>query len=221
MSRRHKHDKHRNDPADQPHSVPKTGVVDDEEQTSEPVGEPQSDAAPAAKDLVADEVADLRREVAEWRDKYLRALADQQNALRRSANERDDAIRYANAGLLRAVLDAVDDFDRAIEAAEQAESAGIVVEGMRIVQEKLRKFLRDHHVEPIEAELTPFDPAMHEALMQQPSREHAPGTVIQQVRRGYRLHDRVLRPAKVIVAAAPPEGEQGTKPEETENDADV
>jgi len=152
---------------------------------------------------VADPEAELRREVAEWKDKYLRALAEQQNAMRRAANERDDSIRFANAGLLRSLLEVVDDFDRAMDAAQQAETAAGVVDGVKLVQEKLAKFLRDQNVEPIEAQGAMFDPGQHEALLQQPSAEHAAGTVIQQVQRGYRLRDRVLRPAKVIVAAGP------------------
>lgn len=152
-----------------------------------------------------DPLVQARNEAQEWKDKYLRALAEVQNALRRAANEREDAVRYANGNLLRNLLEVVDDIERALAGAGQCDSVAAVLEGVKLVHEKLLKFLRDHQVEPIDAEGKAFDPSQHEAMMQQPSAEAAPGTVLQQLQRGYRLHERLLRPAKVIVAAAPPE----------------
>ncbi|HRX83698.1 MAG TPA: nucleotide exchange factor GrpE [Phycisphaerae bacterium] len=197
MSRRHKHGHdqiHENAPGVAP------GVAESE--LSEESGAEENTAAPAAAGAggAAD---DPQREVAEWKDKYLRARAEMQNAVRRAANERDDAVRYANAGVLKDLLEVVDDFERAVAAAEQADSTASVIDGVKMVQEKLAKFLRDHQVEPIDAQDAPFDPMQHEALLQQPSRDVPAGTVLQQVQRGYRLRDRVLRPAKVIVATAP------------------
>lgn len=195
MSRRNKHE--------EPVNAPDAADLAEGEILLGDQGAPPS--VPATAD---DPAATLRREVEEWKDKYLRARAEMQNAARRAANEREDAVRYANAGVLRDLLDVVDDFERALAAADQTNSA--VVEGLRLVQEKLAKFLRDHQVEPIEAQGAAFDPNQHEALLQQPSAEATPGTVLQQVQRGYRLRDRVLRPAKVIVATAVPgAGESG------------
>jgi len=193
MSRRHKHD-HEEVHEHAPGVAP--GVAERDVAAEENAGAEASVAAEGAAD-------DPQREVAEWKDKYLRARAEMQNAARRAANERDDAVRYANAGVLKDLLEVVDDFERAVAAAEQADSTASVIDGVKMVQEKLAKFLRDHQVEPIDAQDAPFDPMQHEALLQQPSRDVPAGTVLQQVQRGYRLRDRVLRPAKVIVATAP------------------
>jgi molecular chaperone GrpE len=199
MSRRNKHNEHTATES------PPAGLTEADRQ-ADAVGAAQPQTATDIADSAGpgvDEVQTLRREVEEWKDKFLRARAEQQNALRRAANERDESVRYAQADLLRGLIEVVDDFDRALAAAEQAETVAGVIAGIKLVHAKLAKFLRDHHVETIEAQHALFDPAQHEALMQQPTSDHAPGTVIQQAQRGYRLRDRVLRPAKVVVAAAP------------------
>ncbi len=192
MSKKNKKDKHRDQASDP--------MAEQQEPASE---EPTiADAAPSEAGE-NDEVTRLRVEVGEWKDKFLRAKAEQQNVARRAANELEESIRYANTGVLRALVDVADDLDRTLEAAGKSESVEAVVDGVRMVRDKLNSMLRNHHVEPIEAENQPFDPARHEALMQQPSAEHEPGTVVQQVQKGYTLRERVLRPAKVIVAAPP------------------
>jgi molecular chaperone GrpE len=162
-------------------------------------------SAPNDSTGATDEVAILRQEVEEWRDKYLRAKAELQNAMRRATNERLEAVQYANADLLRALLDVVDDFDRTLEISHASESVEAVVEGVRLIRDKMEKLLRDHAVEPIDAQDEKFDPNLHQALMRQPTNDHEPGTVVQQVQRGYKHRERVLRPAKVIVATVPPD----------------
>lgn len=132
----------------------------------------------------------------------LRAKADYQNLSRRLTAERQEAVRFANADLMRSITGVLDDFDRAIAAAEGEAESGFV-QGVRLVRENLLKALSDHGLAAIEAAGQPFDPAQHEALMQQPSSEHAPGTVVEEVSKGYSLRDRVIRPSKVIVAGEP------------------
>jgi molecular chaperone GrpE len=192
-----------------------TEPVTPEQETGDPVSSTSEgsdravEASAGSSDPRAAEITRLEAEVAALKDKFLRSKAEQQNAQRRAENEVADAVRYANSGLLRGLLDVADDFERALEAAGQCESVQQVIDGVSLVRDKLTKFLDDQHVKVIDAEGTAFDPQQHEALMQQPTGEHAPGTVVQQVQRGYRLRDRVLRPAKVIVATAPPEAEDG------------
>ena len=154
----------------------------------------------------------LRGELEQWKDKFLRAKAEQQNALRRAENQARESVRFANADLLRSLLDVADDLDRTLEVAGQDGSAdasakGALVEGVRIIQGKIGKILADNGVTAIEAVGQAFDPSLHEAMMQQPSDKHEAGTVIQQLQTGYQLHNRVLRPAKVIVASAKPADE--------------
>ena len=117
--------------------------------------------------------------------------------------ELTDAYRYANAELMKLLVRVVDDFERSLAAASKPDNLPAVVEGVRLVYENLNKALADHGLETIEALHRPFDPKIHEALLQQPSDKHPPGTVIEQIARGYRLRDRVVRPAKVIVAKEP------------------
>jgi molecular chaperone GrpE len=165
-----------------------------------------SAGAPAVESPTApeDELALLRREVAELRDKNLRLMAELQNQQKRAQREKQEAQRFAEAELARALLNVLDDLERAQEAARSAQDAQAVAEGVRLVSEHFLKVLRDHHVAPIEALGRPFDPAFHEAMLQQPSAEQAAGTVLQEIARGYTMHERVLRPSRVVVSSGPP-----------------
>jgi molecular chaperone GrpE len=151
--------------------------------------------------------SELQARIESLEDALLRAKADYQNFQRRATTERFDAVRYANAELMRSLLNAMDDFDRTLAASNDA-TLDTIVAGVRLVYENLQKALADNGLEIIEAKGQSFDPAIHQALLQQPSDEHMPGTVIEQVTRGYRLRDRVLRPARVVVAKAPDNGTQ-------------
>ena len=154
---------------------------------------PQEAAVPAA-----DELAGLK-------DKLLRARAELANVQRRAANEKDEALRYAIAAFARDLLPVVDDFERILEAAGSGGDPGGILAGAKLVYENLLKVLKNHHLERIEAEGQPFDPTWHEAVMQQPSPDHPPRTVLREVQKGYRLHDRLLRAAKVVVSGEPVE----------------
>ncbi len=153
-----------------------------------------------------DSIAGLQARIESLENSLLRAKADYQNAQRRSTADRIDAVRFANADLMRSLLNVLDDFDRTLAVAGEATHDNLI-EGVRLVYENLQKSLTEHGLETIEAKGEPFDPTIHEALMQQPSDEFAPGTVMEQVTRGYRLRDRVLRPARVVVAKAADDSE--------------
>ncbi len=154
------------------------------------------------------------RERDEFKDKWLREKAEAQNQARRLRADRDEAVHLANVHFARSLLAVVDDLERTLEAA-QAEgvaskkrtNAAALIEGVRIVYDHLLKVLGEHHVERIEAVGQPFDPTCHEAMTQQPSADHPNGTVLQEVQKGYRLKERVLRPARVIISSAPPDAE--------------
>jgi molecular chaperone GrpE len=143
-------------------------------------------------------VEEAQREIELLRDKNLRLMADMRNAQQRSQREREEAIRYAEADFARDLLVVLDDLDRAIQSASGGDPA--LSEGVRIVQEQFQKVLRNHGITPIEAEGREFDPQWHEALMQQPHASRPAGTVSQELARGYRMHERVLRPSRVIVS---------------------
>ena len=155
----------------------------------------------AATSTTQDQLAQMQAKIDSLEDSLLRAKAEAQNIQRRAATERNEAIRFANAELMRTLIPVLEDFDRTFEAAGTTDKS--ILEGTRLVHANLIKALRDAGLEPIEARGEDFDPTIHEALMHQPSEDFPPGRVIEQVTRGYRLRDRVLRPARVVVAKAP------------------
>ena len=178
------------------------GQVNDEARSGEAAAEPD------------DQVQELQAKVETLEDGLLRAKADYQNLVRRSALERSEAVRYANAELMRSLLGVLDDFERSVVAAGNSDNLASVVDGVRLVHENLLNALRNHGLERIEALHRPFDPHVHEAMMQQPSAEHPPGTVLEEVAKGYQLRDRVIRPAKVVVSSASGEELAERAPEE-------
>lgn len=164
----------------------------DELPGGQPVVDSPSDADSAAIELAA------------CNDRLLRLQAEMQNLRNRTAREIADERRYAALPILRDLLPVVDNIDRAIEAAEKAGEAENLLAGFRLVRQQLVTALTQQHCEPIEALNQPFDPNFHQAILQQPSTEVPPGVVTMVTQPGYRLHDRVVRPAQVIVSSGPP-----------------
>jgi molecular chaperone GrpE len=141
-------------------------------------------------------------------DEYLTALqrerAEFLNFKRRTSEDRQREFGLAAEDLIRKVLAVADDFDRAIEARPDAIAQDPWFDGISAIDRKLRQLLESEGVSPIDATPgTPFDPREHEAIATVPTTEQREGQVVEQVRRGYRLRDRVLRPALVAVAATP------------------
>lgn len=174
----------------------------------------EAEAPPPAE--AEDELTKLRREVAELRDKQLRALAEAQNMQKRAQREKEEALRYAEGDFARDLLVVLDDLDRAREAALGDADKAAVAEGIRIVQEHFLKIFKQRGIEPIEAVGRPFDPSFHEALMQQPSDEQPTGTVLSEWARGYKMRARVLRPSRVVVSSGPATPPEQPPPPATE-----
>ena len=128
--------------------------------------------------------------------------ADFENYQKRAARDRDTERKYAVAPLARDLLPALDNLQRAMDAAKQVGESGPLVQGVAATQAQIIQLLARHGITPIEAQDQPFDPNKHEAVMQRPSADHPPGTVVQVLQTGYQMHDRVLRPASVVVSAA-------------------
>jgi molecular chaperone GrpE len=131
-------------------------------------------------------------------DRLLRLAADFDNYKKRAAREREEYVTLANARLLAELLPVLDDLERALAAAEQHEEAQLE-EGVRLVHRSLAALLERHGVTPIDAD-GKFDPHVHEALLSRPSEDAESGSVLDVVQKGYKLGDRVVRPARVIVA---------------------
>lgn len=183
-----------------------------------PPVETAEDASVAAP--VVDELATLRRELDELRDKNLRLLAESQNQHKRAQREKQEALRFAEFEFARELLGVVDDLERTQANAQTATDVRALAEGVRIVHEQMLKVLRSRQIEPIEAASRPFDPAIHEAVLQQPSADVPAGTVLQELARGYKMHERVLRPSRVIVSSGPPPAPEngGKKPTEDQKE---
>ncbi len=136
------------------------------------------------------------------RDEYLgllqRVQADFENYRKRAAREQERLVAHAHERLVRELLPILDDLERALEAAERHEEAALV-DGVKLVEQSLRKALTKEGLVEIET-AGPFDPHIHDALLTRPSERDEPGSVLEVVQRGYRLGDRIVRPARVIVA---------------------
>lgn len=139
----------------------------------------------------------------ELRDLAQRTRADFENYQKRLQRDLAQERRYAEGPLAADLLPALDNLDRATAAAQQAGETGPLVQGVAMVQAQVLDVLRRHGVTPIDAQGQPFDPNRHQAVMQQPSEGVPPGTVLQVLEPGYMIHERVLRPARVVVSAAP------------------
>src|SRR5437868_4398953 len=145
-----------------------------------------------------DAVASLQGDLDRFRDLALRTQADFENYKKRAARERDEGIKYANRSLLERLVSIVDNFELGLSAAREERSP--IYSGMNMVLKQLTDFLTENGLEPIDAVGKQFDPNLHEAIGHEPSAEVPEGRVIRQPRRGYRLKDRLLRPAAVVVS---------------------
>jgi molecular chaperone GrpE len=160
-----------------------------------------SSQVPENEDLVKS----LTLEVAEKHDRLLRLSADFENYKKRMNRQMEDLRKYANEFLLKDLLSVVDNLERAVSTpAEKTVEAldSCVLEGVEMTLAEIKKLLTRSHVTPIEALGKPFDPAYHEAVMQAASADHPENTVINEFQKGYLIHERLLRPAMVVVSKA-------------------
>ena len=193
--------------------------ADDKKETApKPVEPPFADETKSATETAAPEPAEVTlsnadykllqagaAQAVELKDRLLRAQAEWDNSRKRIMREKEDAVRYAAESLLEKLLPVLDNFEMGMDAAKNATDAKAIGQGMEMVLAQFRQVLKDSGVETIEAVGTPFDPHRHEALGHHESEEHPEGHVMMQMRKGYKLRDRLLRAASVFVAK-PPEG---------------
>ena len=158
---------------------------------------PESAGATSGSDPRDAEIERLRAR----EDELLRAVAEFQNVNRRRKQESDAALRYAAEPILREILPVLDDLERALKSFPAPDDP--LRTGVALVQERLLRVLEREGVEPIHPQDAPFDPELHDAIAHLPVAGAAPGTVVEVALPGYRYRDRVLRHAKVVVAADP------------------
>ncbi len=166
---------------------------------------PEAEVKPAPAPSPEEELANCKAQVARNWDLYLRAQADLENYRKRAQREREDLARFANENLLREILPVADNLHRALEHARQEGGGnGGLLQGVELTLTQLAKTLEKFGVVAIAARGAAFDPAWHEAMGQVETAEHPPNTVVQELQPGYKLNERLLRPALVMVAKAPP-----------------
>ncbi|MBV8175863.1 MAG: nucleotide exchange factor GrpE, partial [Verrucomicrobia bacterium] len=158
-----------------------------------------------------EQLAQLKVELEKYKEIALRSVADLDNYRKRMAREKDDAIRYANANFLERLIPILDNFELGLHAARAGGSQSAILDGMSMVFKQLQDFLANCGVETIDATGEHFDPNAHEAIAQEENAEVEEGVVIRQLRKGYRLKDRLIRPANVVVSKGIPVGEDSAK----------
>ena len=164
------------------------------------LAEHDADGAPNASD---DPTASLQADLDRFRDLALRSQADFENYKKRCAREKEDAVKYANSSLLERLVAIVDNFELGLSAARNQSEQSPIYSGMSMILKQLSDFLTESGLEPVDAVGKQFDPNLHEAIGHEPSDKVPEGRVIRQTRRGYRLKDRLLRPATVVVSSGP------------------
>jgi molecular chaperone GrpE len=173
----------------------------------------QSNSTATTNEAVAsDELSALKTKlqtVEQERDQYLdlaaRTKADFENYQKRFQRDLAQERRFAHSPLAADLLGPLDNLERAVAAAQQAGEKGPLAAGVALVQSQLLDILRRFGITRLDAQGAAFDPNLHQAVMQQPSKDYKPMTVLQVLEPGYMIHDRVLRPARVVVSTAPAE----------------
>jgi molecular chaperone GrpE len=147
-----------------------------------------------------DPMTQLQSDVGKFRDLAMRAAADLDNYRKRAAREKEDAIQYANVRLLERLLPVIDHFELGLAESRKAGEGSALLSGMEMVFKQLQDFLSEQGVQTIDAVGQTFDPHQHDALAQEESANVPEGKITKQLRKGYKLKERLLRPANVIVS---------------------
>lgn len=191
-----------------------SGQADSSPETS-PHGSPTRSSDKQTIEMLSRELQDLKRlydekvrESEDLEERSIRLHADFDNFRRRSLKEKQESLQFGHQNLVKDLLSAVDDLERALEHGAQSEGSDVqgILDGVSLVQKELLGALAKHGVTTIEAEGKPFDPTVHEAIGQVPSAEVPPNTVLQVLQKGYLIRDRMVRPARVLVSREPEGG---------------
>ena len=156
----------------------------------------------ASEEVVADEVAELKGEIEKINNQYLRLAADFDNYRKRQAQERESLLKYGAEEALKKMIEALDNVDRAKKSVENIDDVNTVKESYDMVFKQIFDVLSKMGLEVIDTKEKEFDPNWHEAVMQTPTSEYPENTIIAELQKGYKLGDKVLRPALVNVAVS-------------------
>jgi molecular chaperone GrpE len=171
-------------------------------ETAEPLV--QAETPPLTPEQIEELKTRAARADENW-DRLLRVTADLENFKKRAAREKQDAIRFANESLFQKLVPVLDNFSMALTASQSAaaDSAQSLQSGIAMIHQQLKSALAESGLEEVDATGQPFDPNWHEAVSQQETSDVPEGSVVMQLRKGYKFRDRLLRPASVIVAKKP------------------
>ena len=190
-------------PSDVPSTDPNPDARDADEQRA--VDESLSDGVDESADLESSsDVTQLEEELQQAQLQIARAQADLENYRKRVRRDMAEERKYADMSLLRDLLPVLDNFDLAIATTEPNDTTAGLLEGVKMVKNQLMTVLQQHDCQRIDPDGEAFDPNLHEAIAQQPDGDRPQGTVLHVAKAGYRLHDRVIRPAQVVVSAGVP-----------------
>ena len=214
-----KHDEHLNteaaDEKKKERSASEDTKVRIERDSDEVALDEEESAAPDVAEEIPSEEEKLRARVAELEDKLLRTAADFENRKKRLDRQAEEAIRSSTDRLISQLLDVVDNFERALHHGDENKES--FRQGIELIFSQLNDLLGRYDVRPIDAVGKPFDPSLHEAIMQIDSDEHDEGIVAMEINKGYRAGDRVLRYAKVGVSRGKPKAPEAGSNDESEN----
>ena len=177
-------------------------AVDSEEERED--AEPSDGDGEESEDAALAELAALREQAAANHDRYLRAVAELENVRKRAARDVENARRYGLERLAKALLPVIDSLGAGLASGEQA-SAESLLDGKKATMRLLNSALEQVGIKELDPHGEPFDPALHEAMAVAPSDEAEPGSVLEVFQKGYSIHDRLLRAARVVVAGEPAE----------------
>lgn len=187
--------------------------MSDEQKEKEPLGSaPEEESENNMDDLLESDIAikeceelltEQEEEVRRLQDRILRLAAEMENTRKRLEREKSDGICFANESLMRELLNVLDNLERAITHAESGTDTDSLLEGIRMIHKGFLDSLAKFGCSPFESKGETFDPNLHEAVMQQETLDEPENVVLQELQKGYKLNDRLLRPAMVVVSKAP------------------
>ncbi|MFP4032476.1 MAG: nucleotide exchange factor GrpE [Desulfococcaceae bacterium] len=191
--------------------------VADAEAAADETGGPETETTTE----IANRLAAAEEALAAEKDRFVRLYAEFENYKKRSAREIQEYRKYANETLIREILPIIDNLERALQSSDAVpQDAGCIIQGVDMTLREIMRVLEKFNVRPVKSIGEPFDPNFHEAVGKEPSGEHPEGNVVKEYQRGYLLHDRLVRPAMVVVSAGGPAESAGSDAEEGAPESD-
>ncbi|MEL7499598.1 MAG: nucleotide exchange factor GrpE [Planctomycetota bacterium] len=193
-------------PENNPNESNETSAENRPQPTDTPVNEvefaevPMEDVARGDHAETMDPIADLKQQLADAEKRVLMAHADMENYRKRARRDMQDQVRYASLPLMSELLESVDNLARALESYQQEANGDALAEGVKMVADQISRTLENHGCKKIEAVGEAFDPNLHQAMQTQPSDDYPANTVMMDLRSGFQLYERVIRPSQVFVS---------------------